>query len=368
MPENPIVLITGASGFIGRALAARFKDRYTVVGLDRPGSPAAPGAARAIDLDLASDESVARALGEVRGTFGNQIASVVHLAAYYDISGEPNPLYDEITVQGSRRLIDGLQAFAVEQFAFASTMLVHRPTERPDRTIDEDSPIEPSWAYPASKVRTEAMLRETHGRIPIVLLRIAGVYDDLAHSPFITEQVARIYEHRLIAHFYPGMLCAGQSFIHIDDLTDAVLRLIERRQQLPPEGPLLIGKPEALGYAEIQNIIGESLHGEDWATVRVPKTLAKAGAWLPNEVLGGRLHQTVDGRAGERSLCPRHLAGAPAAMANSDHLVGALVLTIAIIAMAEVARIVLGLALIGLSLPRGRRSSEHSAGWDRYIV
>ena len=287
-PQDGPVLITGASGFIGSALIGRLADSgIPLVGLDRAGPPDPPAPAQAIDFDLGSDEGVKAALEEVRRRFGNRIASVVHLAAYYDVSGEPNPLYDKITVEGTRRLIDALQAFEVEQFIYASTMLVHKPTDRPDERINEASPIEPSWAYPESKVRTEALLRERHGQVPVVFLRIAGVYDDLGHSPFIAEQVARIYEHRLAAHVYPGMLCAGQSFLHLDDLTDAVARLIERRRELPSELPLLVGEPEALGYAEVQNIIGETLHGEDWTTLRVPKTLALAGVWLQNEVLGG---------------------------------------------------------------------------------
>ena len=52
-------------------------------------------------------------------------------------------------------------------------MLVHRPAE-PGQFIDEDWPIEPTWAYPASKVATEQVIRDGRGDIPAALLRIAG--------------------------------------------------------------------------------------------------------------------------------------------------------------------------------------------------
>ena len=286
MAEKPIVLITGSSGYLGGAIVRRLADRYTLVGFDRPGGKAPPECARQIAMDLGSDKSVGKAVDELCKEFGSRIASVVHLAAYYDISGEPNPLYNKITVQGTRRLIEALKDFEVEQFIFASTMLVHRPTDMPDERINEKWPIDPQWAYPASKVKTEQLLREIHGDIPVVFLRPAGVYDDFGHQPFVTHQIARIYEHRLSAHLYPGMLCANQSFLHLDDFTGAVERLIERREDLPPELPLLVGEPDALGYEEVQNIIGCALHGEEWTTIRIPQSLAKAGAWLENDVLG----------------------------------------------------------------------------------
>ncbi|MDP3674702.1 MAG: NAD-dependent epimerase/dehydratase family protein [Novosphingobium sp.] len=281
-----VVLITGASGFIAAALIAKLGERYTVVGLDRAGPPDPPPPAVAFDFDLGSDESVSAALEEVRAGYGNSIASVIHLAAYYDITGEPNPLYDKITVQGTRRLIDHLQSFEVEQFVFASTMLVHKPTATPGERINEDSPIGAAWAYPQSKVDTEALLHERHGKIPVVYMRPAGVYDDDGRSAFLAQQIARIYEQRLTAHFYPGMLCAAQSSVHRDDLADAVVRLVDRRRDLPHELPLLIGEPDAPGYAEIQDIVGETLHGEGWKTIRIPQPLAKAGVIIQNEALG----------------------------------------------------------------------------------
>lgn len=86
-------------------------------------------------------------------------------------------------------------------------------------------------------------------------------------------------------------------------------------------------------------------------------------------------------------------------MADSDHLVGALIVTMAVMAMAEVGRtlrfinvlfgawlviapwvlegasmiaswtgVVVGVIVILLSLPRGARSREHYGSWDRYVL
>src|SRR3546814_5443654 len=75
-------------------------------------------------------------------------------------------------------------------------MLVHKPTATPDERINEESPIGASWAYPQSKVDTEALLHERHGKIPVVYLRPAGVYDDEGRSAFLAQQISQIYEHR----------------------------------------------------------------------------------------------------------------------------------------------------------------------------
>jgi uncharacterized membrane protein len=75
---------------------------------------------------------------------------VIHLAAYYDVTGEENPLYDQVTVQGTRRLRAALRGLECEQFVYASTLLVHAPGRRGE-PIDEDWPLDPAWPYPRSK-------------------------------------------------------------------------------------------------------------------------------------------------------------------------------------------------------------------------
>jgi nucleoside-diphosphate-sugar epimerase len=278
-----IILVTGSSGFIGSAVVERFAEHVTAIGLDRPGAPHPPPAAERIDVDLSSDESVRDGLRYARQRHGDRLASVIHLAAYYDFSGEPNPLYEEITVRGTERLLRGLKDFRVEQFVFASTMLVHAPCE-PGRRIDEGWPLEPKWDYPRSKVRTEELIRAQHGDLPVVLLRIAGVYDDWCHSIPLANQIQRINERWLTSRVYPGDTARGQAFLHRDDLVDAFLRLVRRRARLPRELTLLLGEPETLSYEELQRALGRLIHGEEWDTRPIPKALAKTGAWLQDNL------------------------------------------------------------------------------------
>ncbi len=102
---------------------------------------------------------------------------------------------------------------------------------------------------------------------------------------------------------------------------------------------------------------------------------------------------------GASLMFTRILFGTEPPLAHSDHLVGALIVTFAIMAMAEVGRtlryanvafgawlvaapwlldgagtggalygVIMGVLVIALSLPRGRRSAEHYGGWDRWVV
>jgi nucleoside-diphosphate-sugar epimerase len=281
--EREIVVITGSSGLIGAATAERLRERCHVIGFDQPGAPYPPANIECVDLDVTSDESVRNGLRHVRERHGSRIASVIHLAAYYDFSGAPSEKYETVTVRGTERLLRELRGFTVGQFVFSSTMLAHAPCE-PGQKIDEDWPLDPKWAYPESKVRTEEIIRAERGGIPTAVLRIAGVYDDRCHSIPLAHQMQRIYERTLTSHFYPAGLNRGQAFIHLDDLVEVFSRLVGRRTSLPPETVLLIGEPETLSYGELQRTFGRLIHGTEWATYRIPAALAKVGAWVQDHL------------------------------------------------------------------------------------
>jgi nucleoside-diphosphate-sugar epimerase len=286
--NRPTILITGSAGLIGARLVEAFSSEYQVVGMDvkRPEQNAA--GADWVECDLTKDASVAQALATVRQKYGNHLASVIHLAAYYDFSGEPSPLYRKLTVEGTRRMLQGLRQFETEQFIFSSTLLMMKPVEEGE-VITERSPVEDegeTWDYPRSKIEAERVIRQERGNIPAVILRIAGVYNEDCHSIPIGQQISRIYEKRLESYFFPGDADHGQAFVHLNDLVDCFRRVVALRGELGQCEVFLIAEPEVMSYAELQDSLGNLIHGRDWPAIRIPKAVAKVGAWVQDRLAG----------------------------------------------------------------------------------
>ncbi len=90
-----------------RRVAGRFEN---IIGFDREApTPPAPHCVY-VPVEITSDGSVRDGLRAIREHHGTHVASVIHLAAYYDFFGRPSEKYDEITVRGTGRLLSGLRA------------------------------------------------------------------------------------------------------------------------------------------------------------------------------------------------------------------------------------------------------------------
>ena len=109
MPKH-VVLITGAAGNLGSTLAAALKDRYTIAGLDMK---ARRGAFPVFEADITDQISVGDAMHQIRSDYGTHIASVLHLAAFFDFSGEDKLQYRSVNVDGSRNLVRALRGMEV---------------------------------------------------------------------------------------------------------------------------------------------------------------------------------------------------------------------------------------------------------------
>ncbi|MDI9819246.1 MULTISPECIES: vitamin K epoxide reductase family protein [unclassified Legionella] len=271
--EKPIIVITGASGNIGKLLTNVLKSEFQIVGLDQDEGRCD------IALDLTSDASVERAFNRFEEKYGKKIAVVIHLAAYFDFTGEESPLYEQVNEKGTKRLLEILQRFEVERFIYSSTMLVHEPGE-PGDLINEQSPVKAQWAYPRSKEKTEKIIEQYHGNIPYLIVRLAGLYSNETCIPTLAQQIVRVYERRLKSNFYAGDIEAGQSFIHEADLLSLFKKAIQYRNELAEEEIILAGEPESVSYKTLQKLIVKLIHEEKSKIYLLPTPVAKTGAWL----------------------------------------------------------------------------------------
>jgi nucleoside-diphosphate-sugar epimerase len=277
--DKGVIIVTGSCGRIGASIVRRLGEEFNIVGFELLKALYATANEELVPVDISSDESVQQAMNHIRYFYGNRIVSVIHLAAYYSFSDQHYARYDAVTVKGTQRLLKALQGFEVEQFIFSSTMLVHKPCQ-PGQKINEQWPIVPSWAYPLSKVCTEEIIHKERGKIPVVILRIAGVYDDMCHSIPISHQIQRIYEHQLESRVFSGDTSHGASFLHMDDLVDVIELAVHKRHELSDETTLVIGEPVTLSYDYLQRRISRLIDGKEITTFRVPKLVAKIGSWF----------------------------------------------------------------------------------------
>jgi nucleoside-diphosphate-sugar epimerase len=182
------LLLTGASGWLGRYLAPRLRaEGHVVVGLD-----VAPGA----DTDVLG--SVAdRAL--VERTFGERgIEAVIHAGALHkpDIVRYPEESFRATNVEGTRNLLEAAVKAGHDRFLFTSTTsLMITAAIRAGRDggateaawLDEDfGPLQPRNIYGVTKLEAERLcrrVREESG-MAIAVLRTGRFFpeDDDTHS------------------------------------------------------------------------------------------------------------------------------------------------------------------------------------------
>jgi nucleoside-diphosphate-sugar epimerase len=74
--------------------------------------------------------------------------------------------------------------------------------------------------------------------------------------------------------------------VHLDDLADCMRRAVDSRRRLGEHELLLVAEADLMSYAELQDQIGELIHGKEWPTIRIPAGVAKAGAWVRGKMGG----------------------------------------------------------------------------------
>jgi nucleoside-diphosphate-sugar epimerase len=206
-PER--VLVTGAAGFIGRALVERFRSLGSEV--------------RGLDLIETEDESHLGADLTEPGNWQGHAEGcdlVVHTAAVVGMYSSREG-YWETNVAATRHALDAAIAAGAKRFVHLSSIVVFGFDFEGE--VDERSPVRPNGVhYVDTKIASEQVVLEAHaeGEIPCTIVRPGDVYGP-GSRPWTTEPVRLLKSKQLIL---PDGGTGLHSPVYVDDLVDGIVR------------------------------------------------------------------------------------------------------------------------------------------------
>jgi nucleoside-diphosphate-sugar epimerase len=180
------ILVTGSTGFLGRALTARLDTHYPagVIAASRRADPNHPANVRGVvvpDLDSTTDWS------QMLSGCGTVIHTAARVHVMNETAADPLALFREVNTAGTLNLARQAAAAGVRRFIFISSIKVNGESTAPGqcfRPDDEPHPLDP---YGVSKHEAEQGLLQLSrdSAMEVVIIRPVLVYGPGVKANFL---------------------------------------------------------------------------------------------------------------------------------------------------------------------------------------
>lgn len=257
-----MILVTGATGFLGRNLCEYLSAQgYRLRALVRPTS----------DANFLKELGVETVKGDVSDADSVQAAMqgcdyVVHAAAYFRLWGPPEP-FIQTNVEGTRNVLNAALAAGIKRFVHISTIIVVGP-QKPGVIITEQTPRcpYPSDNYAKTKSQGECLaLSYLSKGLPVVILRLGALYGPHGHYAF-----NRIFFEEFL-HNWRVEVHRGRHIIFPCYVEDAA-RAIEAALTQGRVGEIYNVSNKSISHKEANQIISQLAGRSSWR-INVPRWL-----------------------------------------------------------------------------------------------
>jgi len=280
-----MILLTGATGFLGSTVLARLAEREEVVAMHRPGQDPPPvSGVRWIAQDLTAP---------LTAKLPDRIDAVVHLAQSRRYREFPEGAVDvhEVNAAATVRLLDYCRRAGATTFAYASSGGVYAPGPEAVRESDVPQPIN---FYTTSKLAGERAVEQFRGLLRGHVLRFFFIYGPGQRNMFVPGLISRIRERREVT--LAGEEGIRMNPVYIEDAADAVLAVLDQRES----ATFNVAGPEVVSVRQIAERIGALLDevpgfvvGEAQPDLVASTELRDAVIGAPRVTVGDGLRLTV---------------------------------------------------------------------------
>ena len=290
-PLQKTILVTGASGFVGRHFINAVKDDFFIYAIARRSQheaniPLLPNI-QWIPLDLGDRESVDR-IGDQLAQDGG-VDYVFHFAGYYDFTNEENPEYQWTNVNGTHHLLEISRKLGIKRFIFTSSLTVTEYAKS-DSKVTENSPLDAAIPYAKSKQAAEELIRAYSQYFPCTIIRLAAIFSDWCEYGPLYFLMRKWLQRGVQSHIIPGQGMTGLPYLHVNDLTTFLLRIIEKNQDLSDLDILLASPDGCLSHNELYHSATFYASGKADKPLHLPAWLLAPGimvlqiiGWLRNQ-------------------------------------------------------------------------------------
>lgn len=272
------LIVTGASGLVGRHLLEAWKEDFLIHGIARR-SQSRSGAPRHPQIfwhqvDIGDRDRLARVFQDISASGGAD--ACIHLAVHRDFTGEEHPEYWRTNVEGLRNVLDQCVSTGVRRFAFSSSLAACRFPPSGE-AVDESSKPDGHHVFSRTKAAGEGMLREYGNRLHSTIIRFAAVFSDWCeYTPLfvlLSTWLSGAWNRRILA----GRGTFAIPFLHVWDVAPFFRAVFERYERLDPEEILIASPDGAVSHRQLYDSATLLYHGDEVRPFRVPKPVCAAG-------------------------------------------------------------------------------------------